>query len=336
MGLGGHLTEGGIIGNVQPIGARSVPGLAASREGWVDIAVEVWPFPLTPEAQAAVEALGYESVPTMAGDGPQLFRHPGGTFQLFFVELGNEWWQDAIVLRDYLRSEATAREIYLIRKQELAAGSGEKAHLFQDLLGPARAWWQAHYGFGPLMAVVEEMAGFARPWHISSGWALDLFLGRVTRVHHDVDVEIARVDSLILQQHLLTRGWKFVTPNEGKLEVWQSNTPLELPRHQGHAHRNGAMIDVLFTEMDEAIWHYRRMPSVIRTIERASLRTSSGIPYLAPELVLLFKSRSTQDRPKDQVDFERVYEHLELERRAWLKWALTATDPTHRWLGKLN
>jgi len=333
-GLGGHLTEGGIVENIQPIGEASLADAAPTD--WLDIAIAVWPFPLEPSAQAAVGALGYESVPSAASDGPHLFRHMNGAFQLFFVELGNVWWQDAIVLRDFLRHEATARKRYLIRKQGLAAGSGEKVQLFEDLLGPARAWWQAYYGFGPLMAVVEEMAGFERPWHVASGWALDLFLGRVTRVHHDVDVEVAWADSLVLQKHLLARGWKFVTPNEGMLEVWHPNTTLELPRHQGHAHRNGAMIDVLFTEMDDGIWHYRRKPSVIRTIERARLRTDSGIPYLAPELVLLFKSRSTQDRPKDQVDFERVYEHLEPERRAWLKWALTATDPAHRWVEKLN
>jgi hypothetical protein len=131
---------------------------------------------------------------------------------------------------------------------------------------------------------------------------------------------------------MLARGWKFVTPKDGKLEVWQPNTHLELPRHQAHAHRAGMMIDFLFTEIGAGVWHYRRNPSVIRAVERASLHTPSGLPFLAPELVLLFKSRSTQDRPKDQVDFEMTYEQLEPERRAWLRWALAASDPGHRWL----
>ena len=30
-------------------------------------------------------------------------------------------------------------------------------------------------------------------WWVAGGWALDLFLGRMTRPHHDVDVAILRV-----------------------------------------------------------------------------------------------------------------------------------------------
>jgi hypothetical protein len=70
-----------------------------------------------------------------------------------------------------------------------------------------------------------------------------------------------------------------------------------------------------------------------------SLRAESGIPFLAPELVLLFKSKNTSatqtDRSKDQLDFERVCPHLDPERRAWLRWALLATDPAHPWIDRL-
>jgi hypothetical protein len=67
------------------------------------------------------------------------------------------------------------------------------------------------------------------------------------------------------------------------------------------------------------------------------LRSAGGIPYLAPELVLLFKSRNTSnhERAKDQIDFENTLPQLDSERRAWLRWALVATAPEHSWLQQL-
>lgn len=66
-------------------------------------------------------------------------------------------------------------------------------------------------------------------------------------------------------------------------------------------------------------------------------RTDDGTRYLALELVLLFKSKNTggRARPQDQRDFELVLLHLDAEPRAWLRWALVATDPQHPWLESL-
>jgi hypothetical protein len=64
-----------------------------------------------------------------------------------------------------------------------------------------------------------------------------------------VDVVINRTDQLILQQYLTARGWKFVTPFQKRLEPWPPLMWLESPRHQVHAHRDGAFIDFLITDM---------------------------------------------------------------------------------------
>ena len=48
----------------------------------------------------------------------------------------------------------------------------------------------------------EVAAFFAEldaPWWIAGGWAIDLFLGRQTREHEDIDVQILRRD-----QHAVT------------------------------------------------------------------------------------------------------------------------------------
>jgi hypothetical protein len=69
-------------------------------------------------------------------------------------------------------------------------------------------------------------------------------------------------------------------------------------------------------------------------MSRVGLLSDEGIPFLAPELVLLYKSKSTsgKKRSKDKADFEEVYIRLEPERRIWLRWALLSVDPSHPWI----
>jgi GrpB-like predicted nucleotidyltransferase (UPF0157 family) len=337
----GELTAGGIIEGIQPIGATSVPGMLAKP--CVDIGLAVWPFPLEARHHATLNFLGYTLVAGYEDAPEQRFRHATGDLQLFLAEPGSDEWTNYLLIRDYLRNTEGARQTFSQFKQSYRAGAPEyeqvKARLFSEMLVAARAWWISTQGFAPVEAVAQELKEFERPWHISSGWAVDLFLGRVTRVHHDVDIVIAYTDQLALQQYLSQRGWKMVTPFEGRLEPWPPHMLLELPRHQVHAHRDGAFIDCLLSDLENGLWHYRRDPAVVRQLDRAVLHTTQGIPFLAPELVLLFKSKNTsnkQERSQDQIDFDAGHTHLEAERRAWLRWALFATEPTHPWIEQLR
>ena len=327
----GHVVDGGIVEAIQHMGATSVPGLYGSP--CVDIGLTVWPFPLEAGPKSRLEALGYQ---VLAGyeEGPeQRFRHHSGSFQLYLMEAGSERWLDQVLVRDYLRHNHVACEDVSLKKRNALL---DKSQLFENILPAARQWWIGHHQFAPVEAVAGELKDVSFPWYISSGWALDLFLGRVHRVHHDVDVVVPRSDQMELHSHFTGRGWRFVTPFEKRLEVWPPHMQLELPRHQVHAHRGDDFIDFLLTDMDD-VWKYRRELSIVRSLERTGLRTESGIPYLSPELVLLFKSKNTsnQERLKDQSDFERTLPHLEPERRAWLRWALVATSPEHPWLEQL-
>jgi hypothetical protein len=148
---------------------------------------------------------------------------------------------------------------------------------------------------------------------------------------------VPRSDQLALQQQLTAGGWKLLTPFQDRLKPWPLHMRLELPRHQVHAHRDGAFIDFLLADVEPGVWRYRREPTIVRAVDRMSLRTEAGIPFLAPEIVLLFKSKNTsnQERRKDEADFERVHARLEPERRAWLRWALIATNSTHSWIERL-
>jgi hypothetical protein len=320
-----------MIEAIEHIGATSVPGVYGSP--CVDIALAVHPFPLETEPISRLEAFGYRALSGYETAPEQRFQHESGTFQLFVVESGAARWYDMLVLRDYLRDNVSARESF--SRQKLNKDSTPSA-LFEQTLPAAHQWWIGHYGFSPVEAVARELQAVSFPWYISGGWALDLFLGRVARMHHDVDVVIPYAAQTALRAYLTERKWELLTPFQKQLERWPPHMKLELPRHQVHAHREGNFIDFLLAEMD-GVWRYRREPLVLRSLDRMGLKNESGIPYLAPELALLFKSRNTSntERPKDQLDFERVLPHLEAERRAWLYWALMATSPDHPWIKQL-
>ena len=327
----GKLTEGGIVESMQHIGATSLPGLSASP--CVDIALSIWPFPLLEGAVSKLDALGYQILEGYTAAPQQRFCHRSGCFQLFCVESGSEDWLDLVLVNEYLQYNEEARAEISTRKANFSV---DKSALFSGLLPEAQQWWVGHYGFSPVEAVAGEMRNASFEWYVSGGWALDLFLDRVERVHHDVDLVIPRQYQLELQKYLTERGWTLLTPFEKRLEPWPPYMRLELPRHQVHAFRDEQFIDLLLTDTQD-VWRYRREPLVLRSKEKMSLVSKSGIPYLAPELVLLFKSKNTsnRERSKDQPDIEKTLPHFEPERRAWLYWALMATNPDHAWIKHL-
>ena len=327
----GWVINGGIVEEIQHIGATSVPNMQTAP--CVDIGLAVWPFPLEAGPRSRLEALGYSILDEPGESQQQRFQHESGLFQALIVEPGTGDFFDFVLLTDYLRHNDSAREAASARKSDAAL---DKSILFERLSADARRWWIEYYGFSTLEGISNELKDAPFPWFVAGGWALDLFLGQVQRVHYDVDIVVPRNMQMELQKYLTERGWVLITPYEKRLELWPPHMRLELPRHQVHAHRDDIFIDILLTDIDE-VWRYRREPAVVRTLEKMSLQSESGIPYLAPELVLLFKSRNTSDheRSKDQVDFENILPHLDLERRAWLRWALAATFPGHVWIGRL-
>jgi hypothetical protein len=66
----------------------------------------------------------------------------------------------------------------------------------------------------PQQAVVL-LSAIRSPWWIAGGWALDLFLGEVTRAHKDLDVGIFRSDAATVVAAL--SGWVFFEANNGVL-----------------------------------------------------------------------------------------------------------------------
>jgi hypothetical protein len=61
---------------------------------------------------------------------------------------------------------------------------------------------------------------------------------------------------------------------------------------------------------------------------------ADGVRVLAPELVLLYKSKAP--RPADEADFRAARPLLDAEARAWLRAALLGASPGHPWAATLD
>jgi hypothetical protein len=178
--------------------------------------------------------------------------------------------------------------------------------------------------------VAGLLMGLDAHWWIAGGWALDLFLGTETRDHGDVDVAILRRDQLALRDLLRTWDLRYATP-ERTLVPWDGQR-LALPIHGVWARRSHEpsapwTFEVLLNEHDGDRWVYRRDARVSRRVADLG-EERDGIPFLRPEVVLLYKSQHPDD-----ADFETVLPHLDEAARAWLRGAL---GPRHPWLERLT
>ncbi len=184
------------------------------------------------------------------------------------------------------------------------------------------------------LSIGRMMAAFERPWAFCGGWAIDLFLDRVTREHKDVDIAVFRQDQLLLQAYLRERGWALEIAEGGMLTPWAAGDRIESPRHgiwcKNPAH-DPDFLEVLLNETDGVRFLFRRDRSITLELERAILRSPSGLPLLAPEIVLLYKSGSIAFE-ENAADFHTALPALDAERRVWLRAALEKTAPGHPWL----
>lgn len=184
-----------------------------------------------------------------------------------------------------------------------------------------------------LQRTLGLMEGFPAPWCVAGGWAVDLFLGKVTREHGDVDIAIFRDDQRAVHDHF--RGWQVRKVVRGQLVEWPADKWLERPVHEIHvrAPQGGRSVEFLLNERSGNVWVFRRHPAVTYPASDVMRRGQDGIPFLAPALVLLYKAKSP--RPCDERDFEQARGALSRKERRWLKDAIQLVHPGHEWLGRL-
>jgi hypothetical protein len=196
--------------------------------------------------------------------------------------------------------------------------------------------------------VGRRFHGIAAPWCIVGGQAIDLWLGRQTRAHDDIEISILREDlgqfrAALPECEFYAAGSGQVTflgaeqPTADIHQVWCLDRELKNWR-----------LDIMIepgTRSDGgyATWRYRREASIQLARDLMTLTTTAGVPFMRPDCVLLFKAKYM--REKDQADFQAVLDRLpdcfewfvspygELE---WLEGRLEELHPTHEWLIKLR
>ncbi|GAA4357970.1 nucleotidyltransferase domain-containing protein [Angustibacter luteus] len=180
------------------------------------------------------------------------------------------------------------------------------------------------------------LAGVDAPWGIAGGWALDLYVGRRRRDHEDLEIAVPLAGFSELRDALRPnefdvigdgRRWPLDRPGAAEAMAQHHQTWLRDP--------DGAYrLDVFREPHDGDTWICRRNPSIRVPYDAVVERTEGGIPFVAPEIVLLFKAKALRD--KDRSDFDEVLPELGAGRRAWLSIALEQVHPGHEWLERVR
>ncbi|MFF7594709.1 nucleotidyltransferase domain-containing protein [Streptomyces mirabilis] len=169
--------------------------------------------------------------------------------------------------------------------------------------------------------VAERLDEVSAPWCIAAGWALDLFRGRRSRPHGDLEIAVPAAGFAEIRD----RFPEYVFDAAGSGQVWAGAGAEAL----GATHQtwlrdpaSGQFLFDVFREPNEGgTWICRRDETLRLRYDAIIERTGDAIPYLVPELVLLFKAKTT--RPKDHADFDGVLPLLSQARRdvlsGWLK-----------------
>lgn len=178
--------------------------------------------------------------------------------------------------------------------------------------------------------VAHRLTGIVTPWYVAAGWALDLFRGEQTRRHGDIEIAIPAGDFPEVRDRF--PGYVFDGVASGR--IWPDAAPEVLAATHQTWLRDPAtgdyLLDVFREPHDGRIWICRRDEAIRLPYPDIIRRTRDGIPYLAPELVLLFKAKSA--RPKDQSDFEETVPQMTSAQRRTLAELLTRAHPGHPWL----
>ncbi|MCM3176438.1 nucleotidyltransferase domain-containing protein [Cytobacillus horneckiae] len=176
-------------------------------------------------------------------------------------------------------------------------------------------------------------------WWIAGGWALDLYLRNQTRQHDDIDIVILQRDNKILQQFLHPE-WELFKAHKGELIRWRSDEFLHSKYDNLWVRKKGEKVwsyQVMLLETDGDYWVYKREKTVRKFVNEIGMLSPEGIPYLRPEIQLLYKGGSSVLREKDETDLKNVIWKLAISERLWLKKALAKQFPAgHRWCDRIE
>lgn len=194
-------------------------------------------------------------------------------------------------------------------------------------------------------------------WAICGGFALDLFLGKDTRVHGDIDICVFEKDRDRILRYMLQNAWRvYEFRGCGKVRPLDAALSSESGRNFMCINGECDMVKFYPCEDESLLWYeffytgikelnyleflfntthegdfvFDKNHGIKREISKAIL-FNQGVPYLAPEIVLLYKA-SRSENAEYQYDFEQAYMHMNHEQKSWFSQNLDVLYPDgHAW-----
>ncbi|WP_419871406.1 nucleotidyltransferase domain-containing protein [Candidatus Pristimantibacillus sp. PTI5] len=203
-------------------------------------------------------------------------------------------------------------------------------------------------------------------WSICGGVAIDIFLGKQNRIHKDVDVAVFWEDRISIIELMLSSGWRVFqacgggvvdelhgkqdvpfekrnlfcfTPNEGRIKLESIGDERYRFGLEKLEQSDFTYVEFLFNERDIRDFYLPGETKIKRELNKAILSSSDKIPYLAPEIVLFYKSSylDGSDAVDHNRDFDVSLPCFNSEQKRWLRESLEREYPNgHPWLQRLN
>jgi hypothetical protein len=189
--------------------------------------------------------------------------------------------------------------------------------------------------------VLARLDGVAAPWCVVGGWALDLWAGRQSRPHEDLEIAVPAARFAEVRERLA--DCELFVPEEGELQPLDHSAEQLRRSHQTWVCHGGRWrLDVMREPHVAAgpegvgdLWVCRRDETLRLPYADVIRRTADGVPYLRPDLVLLFKAKAR--RAKDVDDFDRAVPVLSAaERRGLADLIGRAHGSQHPWVASLQ
>jgi len=185
--------------------------------------------------------------------------------------------------------------------------------------------------------VFELFQHYPAPWAVAGEMALSLHRNEAPAGGCDIEIAVLRRDHDALWDHLV--GWQPHYPDPADKAAqpvpWRDAVPLGAPVNRVLTRPLAAdfkALTVLLMEADGSEWYLAGTPRVRLPLERAILTSPGGIPYLAPEIVLL--GQAVRKQATDDQEFKLSITQLAEPHRDWLLLALgIAADGRDRTTG---
>ena len=189
----------------------------------------------------------------------------------------------------------------------------------------------------PVVARSAELfRSFPAEWALCGGWAVDAWLGRVSRDHADVDLTVWHDDQRVVYD-TFRDGWLLNghdPDDDDGIAPWTGRV-LGLPAHIHAYSDDGDNLDIQLNRRVQGSWVLSADAGMTLPVERCIAVSPWGLPTVIPPVVLFYKASETL-RPHDRADFGLLAPLLSPEDRSWLREAIAALAPGHDWLTSLS